>query len=99
MSIEISNPEPNGFEIVLPYNLSIKHTVRSHGWVALDPWKWNDASQTLSRVENLGNSTSSTISINQKNLNTIVVKSPNLIVKLLTIIFSSDFPIAIMIRP
>ena len=78
MSIEISNPEPNGFEIVLPYNLSIKHTVRSHGWVALDPWKWNDASQTLSRVENLGNSTSSTISINQKNLNTIVVKSPNL---------------------
>ena len=44
----------------------------------LDPWKWNHTSQTLSRIENLGNSISSTISINQKNLNTIVIKSPNL---------------------
>tara|TARA_B100000029_G_C17589184_1_gene962011 strand:- start:119 stop:991 length:873 start_codon:yes stop_codon:yes gene_type:complete len=78
LSIEISNPQHDGFEIVLPYNLSIQHTVNSHGWVNLDPWKWDHTSQTLSRIENLGNSISSTISINQKNLNTIVIKSPNL---------------------
>ncbi|GIT16568.1 MAG: hypothetical protein CM1200mP38_2250 [Dehalococcoidia bacterium] len=33
LSIKISNPQHDGFEIVLPYNLSIQHTVNSHGWV------------------------------------------------------------------
>ena len=78
MPTEISNVHPYGFEIVIPYTLSIEHTVDSHGWVNLDPWKWNPASKILSRVERLSNSVSSTICISQINNKEIAITSSDL---------------------
>lgn len=35
----------------VPFNLSLPAIVRSHGWIALKPWVWDETSRILSRPE------------------------------------------------
>ena len=36
-----------------PYAVSLRHTVKSHGWYGLAPWTWEDDSAVISRPERL----------------------------------------------
>ncbi len=47
--------------ITSAHDISLRMTVRSHGWVALEPWKWNDAAEELSRTDLLGGPTTITV--------------------------------------
>lgn len=40
---------------------SIRMTVQSHGWVGLEPWKWNEKAGELSRTDLLGGPTTITV--------------------------------------
>ena len=40
-------------ELTPPYPVSIRSTVRSHGWVMLAPWGWDDSAGVLSRSDRL----------------------------------------------
>lgn len=43
------------------HDISLRMTVQSHGWVALEPWKWDEKAGELSRTDLLGAPTSITV--------------------------------------
>ena len=43
------------------YDVSLSMTVQSHGWVALEPWKWDEEAGELSRTDLLGGATTITV--------------------------------------
>ena len=43
------------------HDVSLRMTVRSHGWVALEPWKWDEEAGELSRTDLLGGPTTITV--------------------------------------
>ncbi len=49
--------------ITSAHDISLRMTVQSHGWVALEPWKWDEEAGILSRNDLLGGST--TIAVTQ----------------------------------
>lgn len=40
--------------IELPWPIDLNLTVASHGWVRLEPWRWDQESGTVSRAERIG---------------------------------------------
>ena len=48
-----------------PYNVSLRHTVRSHGWVNLPPWEWDEDQGRLARTQLLLSSVPSQIEVVQ----------------------------------
>ena len=43
--------------LACPFPISLRHTVFSHGWVYLEPWRWDEDRQELSRPERIASST------------------------------------------
>ena len=43
------------------HDISLRMTVQSHGWVALEPWKWDEEAGELSRTDLLGGPTKITV--------------------------------------
>ena len=43
------------------HDVSLRMTVQSHGWVALEPWKWDEEAGELSRTDLLGEPTKITV--------------------------------------
>ena len=43
------------------HDISLRMTVQSHGWVALEPWKWDGAAEVLGRTDRLGGPTTITV--------------------------------------
>ena len=43
------------------HDISLRMTVQSHGWVALEPWKWDGAAEVLCRTDRLGGPTTITV--------------------------------------
>ena len=54
------------------HDTSLRMTVRSHGWVALEPWRWDDKAGELSRTDLLGAPTS--IAVTQGGPRTIEIR-------------------------
>ncbi|HXP05494.1 MAG TPA: hypothetical protein VN808_15350 [Stellaceae bacterium] len=57
-------------ELAWPIDLGL--TVASHGWVHLEPWRWEAETGTLSHAERLG-SRLGTVSVRQRDLRMLVV--------------------------
>jgi 3-methyladenine DNA glycosylase/8-oxoguanine DNA glycosylase len=57
-------------ELAWPIDLGL--TVASHGWVHLEPWRWEAESGTLSHAERLGDRIG-TVSVRQRDLGMLVV--------------------------
>lgn len=55
------------------HDVSLRMTVQSHGWVALEPWKWDEEAGELSRTDLLGGPT--TITVTQGGPRTIDVRA------------------------
>ena len=55
------------------YDVSLRMTVQSHGWVALEPWKWDEEAGEMSRTDLLGGPT--TITVAQSGPRTIDVRA------------------------
>ena len=55
------------------HDVSLRMTVQSHGWVALEPWKWDEEAGELSRTDLLGELTKITVS--QSGPSTIQVRA------------------------
>ena len=47
--------------ITSAHDISLRMTVQSHGWVALEPWKWDGAAGVLSRTDLIGGPTTITV--------------------------------------
>ena len=60
-------------EIKSAHDVSLSMTVQSHGWVALEPWKWDERAGELSRTDLLGGPT--TIRVTQRGPRTIEVRA------------------------
>lgn len=58
----------------LPWPVDLGLTVASHGWVHLEPWRWEAQSGTLSRAERIG-SEIGTIAVRQYDATTLSVSS------------------------
>lgn len=55
----------NQFDLVLSHKISLKQTIQSHGWVNLAPWHWDATKHELSRVEQLDEQATATVSMSQ----------------------------------
>ena len=55
------------------HDISFRMTVQSHGWVALEPWKWDEKAGELSRTDLLGGPT--TITVAQSGPRTIDIRA------------------------
>ena len=62
----------NQFLIECPFPISLRHTVFSHGWVYLEPWKWDESRQELSRPERIASS-SVQLRVTQRSARTLLV--------------------------
>ena len=60
------------FEMTSPHDVSLRMIVESHGWVSLEPWKWDAEREVLSRTDLLGVPT--TIAVTQGGLRVIKVR-------------------------
>ena len=47
--------------ITSAHDISLGMTVQSHGWVALEPWKWDEEAGVLSRTDLIGGPTTITV--------------------------------------
>jgi N-glycosylase/DNA lyase len=61
-------------ELLLDWPIDLRLTVASHGWVYLEPWRWNDAAGVLSRPEAIGGQVG-TVSLRQRDPQTLVITS------------------------
>lgn len=66
--------ERNHFKLVLPYTTSLKHTVRSHGWVSLAPWSWDDEQCKLTKIEQIDDYSAATVSVTQISSDHLMVQ-------------------------
>ncbi len=60
------------FEMRSAWDVSLRMIVASHGWVSLEPWKWDTEREVLSRTDLLGVPT--TIAVTQGGLRVIEVR-------------------------
>jgi 3-methyladenine DNA glycosylase/8-oxoguanine DNA glycosylase len=58
----------------LPWPVDLGLTVASHGWVHLEPWRWEAETGTLSRAERIGPAVGS-IAMRQRDPATLIVSS------------------------
>ena len=63
------------FTVTGSHQVSLRSTVNSHGWVALQPWTWNNETGTLSRTERLSSGSLEKVSVRQIDNNSYVVAS------------------------
>jgi N-glycosylase/DNA lyase len=56
----------------LPWPIDLGLTVASHGWVHLEPWRWDPMTGTLSRAERIGGRVG-TVAMRQRDPTTLVV--------------------------
>jgi 3-methyladenine DNA glycosylase/8-oxoguanine DNA glycosylase len=59
-------------EICLSWPIDLALTVASHGWVHLEPWRWDGTTGTLSHAERVGG-TRGTIAVTQRDPTTLAV--------------------------
>ena len=59
--------------LVCRFPISLRHTVFSHGWVNLEPWKWDESRQELSRPERLSSTCQIVIRVTQHGPRTLSV--------------------------
>jgi 3-methyladenine DNA glycosylase/8-oxoguanine DNA glycosylase len=57
---------------LLPWPVDLGLTVASHGWVHLEPWRWQPDTGTLSRAERIGGEIG-TIAVQQRDATTLAV--------------------------
>jgi N-glycosylase/DNA lyase len=62
---------PNQTQL-LSWPIDLGLTVASHGWVHLEPWRWEPETGTLSRAERIGNRIG-TIAVRQRDATTLTV--------------------------
>jgi N-glycosylase/DNA lyase len=62
------------FELQLAWPVDLGLTVASHGWVHLQPWRWDAETGTLSRAERIG-SQFGTIAVRQRDPSTLEISS------------------------
>ena len=60
-------------ELAPPYPISLRSTVRSHGWVLLAPWDWDDSTGVLWRSDRLSSGRVARIQATQKDAGRIEV--------------------------
>ena len=63
LSIDLKSPVP----------ISLVDTVKSHGWVRLAPWKWDEDTSTLSRPERIEPHGLFVIAVTQSNPTKLLV--------------------------
>ena len=61
-------------ELRFPWPIDLGLTVASHGWVHLEPWRWEGAGGTLSHAERIGGRVG-TIAVRQRGPRTLAVAS------------------------
>jgi 3-methyladenine DNA glycosylase/8-oxoguanine DNA glycosylase len=61
-------------QLELNWPIDLGLTVASHGWVHLEPWRWEPGTGTLSRAERIGGEIG-TIAIHQRDATTLTVSS------------------------
>ena len=59
--------------ITSAHDILLRMTVQSHGWVALEPWKWDEEAGVLSRTDLIGGPT--TITVTQSGPRAIDVRA------------------------
>ena len=59
-------------ELAFPWPIDLGLTVASHGWVRLEPWRWEGATGTLSHAERIGGR-AGTIAVQQHDPRTLAV--------------------------
>jgi N-glycosylase/DNA lyase len=62
---------PDG-ALELPWPIDLGLTVASHGWVHLEPWRWDPQTGTLSRAERIDGAVG-TVAMRQRDATTLVV--------------------------
>ncbi len=60
-------------DLALPYQVSLRGTVRSHGWVMLAPWGWDDSACALWRRDRLSSGRTARIQATQPDAGRIEV--------------------------
>jgi 3-methyladenine DNA glycosylase/8-oxoguanine DNA glycosylase len=70
-SLSLANQSPELLELAWPIDLAL--TVASHGWVYLEPWRWDTATGTLSHAERIGG-VSGTIRMTQHDPATLAIE-------------------------
>jgi len=63
---------PNQTRLLLSWPIDLGLTVASHGWVHLEPWRWEPETGTLSRAERIGGRIG-TIAVRQRDATTLTV--------------------------
>ena len=59
--------------LTLPYPVSLRSTVRTHGWVSLAPWGWDDSACVLWRSDRLSSGRTARIQATQPEADRIEV--------------------------
>jgi 3-methyladenine DNA glycosylase/8-oxoguanine DNA glycosylase len=59
-------------ELALPWPIDLGLTVASHGWVRLEPWRWEGAGGTLSHAERIGGRVGR-VAVHQRDPRTLAV--------------------------
>ena len=62
------------FLIKTIHPISLSQSIGSHGWVELQPWNWDPASQILSRPEDPTGAHPLIIAVQQQTSNKLLVK-------------------------
>ena len=60
--------------LILPYPVSLRSTVRTHGWVSLAPWGWDDSACVLWRSDRLSSGRTARIQATQPEADRIEVE-------------------------
>ncbi|HEY1798260.1 MAG TPA: hypothetical protein VGG57_19250 [Stellaceae bacterium] len=60
-------------QLTLDWPIDLRLTVASHGWVHLEPWRWDEAAETLSHAERIGDRVG-TISVRQVDPLTLLIE-------------------------
>src|SRR5580658_2204914 len=65
---------PDHMLLALAWPIDLALTVASHGWVLLEPWRWDGESGTLSRAERIAGLLG-TIAVRQYDATTLAVSA------------------------
>jgi 3-methyladenine DNA glycosylase/8-oxoguanine DNA glycosylase len=68
----VSKGKEGSASLHLPWPVDLGLTVASHGWVHLEPWRWEPDTGTLSRAERIGGQIG-TVAIRQRNATTLTL--------------------------
>jgi 3-methyladenine DNA glycosylase/8-oxoguanine DNA glycosylase len=70
----VSKGKDASASLPLPWPVDLGLTVASHGWVHLEPWRWEPDTGALSRAERIGGEIG-TIAIRQRDATTLTISS------------------------